>query len=693
MNCRTTKRFWLLFSIVALAAALVAQPPATFAQKLDDPLGVFQMDGNAVKDPGSGAPLLCFGTDLNGAPAESYTNANDAAGCPTLGSFAPVTFGSTTDDWAQVYAGSGGNYIAHSFDIDVAGGNSDPTTFLGTSTKDTDPISAWTWQAHSVQGKDDIEHAYAAAYNISGQTFLYAGMDRFANSGDSTAGFWFIQDSKFDLCTAAGQGSNGPNAACAAGGTFAGTHTNGDMLIVSDFSQGGAVSTVNIFIWNNGLSSTPNLTLSPAPCNPGVAGGTRNDVCGLVNNAYTQQVVHGKQALVPALVATGGWSFFDTKGNSAFATGEFLEVAVNLDNPHLFGSNPPCFSIFFAETRSSTSVSASLSDLVPPKAFSLCSVTPTKQCGISSSQSPPSTIVTLSEPNCTAGEIDAGKCNGSDVVRYYFSGTITSGKTLYHPMLTDNPPGVTQGGSYVAGSLLINNAAASPGVALDLLPSGTGFTSVGYTGQFDSYAILGDGDRNGISVTASSSSSPGGVQNVGPNTADWGPTKTSGCNPTPGASLEAVKLCNSCLTGTNNTLVVTVNEGVKVCNKGNVPINGVAVKDCQGAAWVTANGSLTCQAPGVEYDFPTVNLSQATTSGACHVFNNSYNPSSVAATCTSGTGCSTDYVIASGTIDSNFCTGNNCSVSLPAQVSQTCPLCPLGNCTTYPSDSTAFNIP
>jgi len=498
------------------------------------------------------------------------------------------------------------------------------------------------------------------------------------------------------MCTAAGQGNRGPNAGCTAAGTFAGTHTNGDLLIVSDFSQGGAVSTINIFIWNNGLSSTPNLTLSPAPCNPGVAGGTRPDVCGLVNNAYTQQLIKGKQALVPALVATGGWSFLDVKGNTAFATGEFLELGVNLNNPALFGSTPPCFSTFYAETRSSTSVGSSLSDLTPPVSFPLCSITPTKQCGIPGNGLPISTIVTLSGATCTAGEVTAGTCDGRDAVRYTFSGTIASGgKSLFHPNLTDNPPGTAAGGSYVAGSLLINGAAATPGTPVDLIPGGASFTSVTFTGQFDSSALLGDNDRNAISVTASSSST-GSPQNVGPNTADWGPTKTGGCNPTPSPGLELAKLCNSCLTGTT-TLTVTVNEGVKVCNSGNVPINSVAVKDCQGANW-TSGG--VCPSPGVEHDFTTITtLTQAGTSGACQTFNNTYSPSStnLTASCTAGSGCSTDYVIASGTISPTFCNPltQNCSESaLPT--SATCPLCPLAgvnNCTTYTGTELGFGIP
>ena len=151
MSCRTCCRdFSLVLALLALAVLVLGLPQAAFAQNnLDYPLGAFQMDGNAVKDPGSsGTPLLCFGTDLSGAPAESYNTGNSVSGCPNLGSFSPVTFGDTTDDWTQVYT-KNGHYItgARAFTNDTFGGNSDPSTFLGTSTKDTFAVSQMAWQA------------------------------------------------------------------------------------------------------------------------------------------------------------------------------------------------------------------------------------------------------------------------------------------------------------------------------------------------------------------------------------------------------------------------------------------------------------------------------------------------------------------------------------------------------------------
>src|SRR5262249_18197418 len=153
-------------------------------------------------------------------------------GCPTVnpaGSSATwslISFGANTDDWAS-FAFSGSGFTSKGHALFTPAFVNDPTnsatdnTFLGASSKDTQDISAWAWNPHGTQDKDDIDHAFAAAYKLAnGHTAIYAGMDRFANSGDSTAGFWFVQDSTFALCTgfhlAASPSGNVPNNSCTA---------------------------------------------------------------------------------------------------------------------------------------------------------------------------------------------------------------------------------------------------------------------------------------------------------------------------------------------------------------------------------------------------------------------------------------------------------------------------------------------
>src|SRR5918995_194537 len=81
-------------------------------------------------------------------------------------------------------------------------------------------------------------HSFAARYtDDNGDELLYFGSDRFDNSGDAVQGFWFLQDEVTPV------GTNG--------GGFDGVHINGDLLILSDFSNGGDVSTINVYEWDD----------------------------------------------------------------------------------------------------------------------------------------------------------------------------------------------------------------------------------------------------------------------------------------------------------------------------------------------------------------------------------------------------------------------------------------------------------
>src|SRR5262249_47810489 len=108
------------------------------------------------------------------------------------------------------------------FADDTVGGNH-PTTFTGGGPKDIARIQAGPSPSPtgSTQGKDDIENAFAALYQASnGDEILYVGATRFDNSGDASLGFWFFKNTI----------SVNPD------GTFSGTHSDGDLLIVANFT-------------------------------------------------------------------------------------------------------------------------------------------------------------------------------------------------------------------------------------------------------------------------------------------------------------------------------------------------------------------------------------------------------------------------------------------------------------------------
>ena len=135
----------------------------------------------------------------------------------------------------------------------------------------------------------------------------------------------------------------------------------GDILILSDFTNGGTQPTIRIFEWVGSGGSDGELNL----LNPTVGGvpevrdcGTvlTDDFCGSVNNF--------DGSVAP-------WLFLNKSGQNTFGHGEFYEGGLNLNR---FGLQNECFSSFLAETRSSQSVTATLKDFVLGS-FQQCSAT------------------------------------------------------------------------------------------------------------------------------------------------------------------------------------------------------------------------------------------------------------------------------------------------------------------------------
>src|SRR5438477_10198627 len=92
------------------------------------------------------------------------------------------------------------------------GGSSDP-----------DNISNWTWVNGNSNDKGDIANAGAVLLGCN----LYFFGDRTATNGDAQIGFWFFLGGVAPV----GDGS------VASG--FSGSHTNGDIFIISNFTNGG----------------------------------------------------------------------------------------------------------------------------------------------------------------------------------------------------------------------------------------------------------------------------------------------------------------------------------------------------------------------------------------------------------------------------------------------------------------------
>ncbi len=326
---RARKRFAALFAAVTLIASL----GVVTVQAVHD-TGVFQMDGNAQTSVQSTPPaaedwdLICKAHPSSCTFASGYS----------------VPAGTTTSTVSA--------HIADGLDA---------TIFTGGGSKDGHDLPDWKWKNGSVPDKDDLRHAFAARYSIaptaacpvaSGLTtcdLLYFGSDRFDNSGDAQQGFWFFQNPVVLVNGKFEDGSGNPA-----------THRDGDLLIVSDFSNGGGVSTINVYKWLSGalsfVAGGPNQKCDVALISP-------DPFCGIVN---------------PTSPTVAPWTFTDKSGNSSYLNGELFEAGLNLSDPSINLAGE-CFASFLAETRSSTSTTATLKDFV---------FGPLASCGASISISP-----------------------------------------------------------------------------------------------------------------------------------------------------------------------------------------------------------------------------------------------------------------------------------------------------------------
>jgi hypothetical protein len=264
-----------------------------------------------------------------------------------------------TLDWDSIFTSTGANqnplptgFTAAKFDRDFltnANGSfntSDDTTFA-TGSKDTLAITPG-WQCNhdsNVNSKIDIMNAYSAAFNApNGDSIIYFALERNSNAGDGNVGFWFLQ---------------GPvGCTSPAGNTaFTGDHTDGDLLIVSAFTNGGSVSNVSVYRWNGGANGSLGTTpvAGGGDCKTQL-GGNADVACATVNGPTNGT---GGTITTPWLTANKVQGVGHT-----LQTSEFFEGGLNLTKANLGGK---CFNVFIGDTRSSQSLTATLFDFAAGK--------------------------------------------------------------------------------------------------------------------------------------------------------------------------------------------------------------------------------------------------------------------------------------------------------------------------------------
>ncbi len=585
-RCISSRRFLLplgplAFGMVGIAVLATVNPFGT---------GLLELDGNVVAG--------------NQSPAGDDWNLLNGSGGPNP-------------------TGSAGSSVARTF----ISGPSSPEIFTTGGSKDPADISSWRWKTGSVPAKDLLTNGYAAAY-VTGspaELLLYFGADRFAQNGDANIGVWFFQQQVAPI-------TSGPLA-----GQFSGVHVNGDIFIVSAFTQGGGVSTITVYAWDSSCTG-------PTFTSPPVAG-----LCA-DNNLRTLSAGSSTEAfaIVNNVLLSGGaapsWPYTPKSGSAGtFPEGALYEAGINVTE--LLASvgitSVPCFTSFLEETRSSQSTSAVLKDFIGGS-FPLCGLHITKACG--TGDQAPKTI-----------------SNGTQI-QYTFTGTVhnTGVGTLSNVSVADTLPDGSSGSPVLSSTTLA--------------PNGTAGDTATWT---DTFIATSSNVANPLSVTNSATAS----STFGSTTVNSDNTATATCSLSVSATLSVDKHCvapGPGLSCSSSGCVVQVPFSGHVCNSGSVQLTGITLADDPVAL-----------SPGITPNGFTLNPGQCTGDvGAPADPTGTYRPTSATNGSVPGRYFFADTLsitAATAAIGPNPTpVGAPCPAGALACGAQSCPLCPVGTCTTVP---------
>jgi hypothetical protein len=440
------------------------------------------------------------------------------------------------DDWSNFPVAPCGNNCGGTSHTTKATGrvaDTNPAVFRNGS-KDTQDISDWRYDLGSSPPKDDMLHAYAAAYTATaavgtttsiGDLLIYFGADRAAFNGTASLGFWFFKKPI---------GKNDANGTFVLQGTTTpATHSEGDTLVAFEYTNGGAVTGVRVFKWTNGgLLESPPIDQAPTNtvdvfCDP------FDRVCGSTNKN-------------PTTLASG----------EAILAGQLFEGGINISK--VIGGDA-CFASFMATSRSSDTAVASIKNFILAPSFPICHLTVTKQCD--------------------AAEYVAT----NDTALFTVKGAIVNdgGGTLTNITLVDNPAfnaGTLQYFACDAGGLPTGNPLA--GVPSSLSAG----SSVCYRGKHSS-TTLSKFDE----VTASAS--------TGSSTLT-GTASVTCSIPPPSTGLSVTKICDLDLVQQNSQLGVRVNFSGSVTNTSEVTLKNVSVCESHENGSCAAVKTIGDMAPG-----------------------------------------------------------------------------------------------
>ncbi len=343
----------------------------------------FQLDGNtAATCPPSPDTGLCSPSQKDW---NDLFNVTTGGGSQTVASSGPI-------------AGASGNFTTSTFTRDFRTGTSttcktDPalsstaTTFctydnttFATGSKDTLDIPGWACNAdNNVNSKIDIMNAYSASYTRTsdGHKILYFGLDKNKDNGTNDAGFWFLQ----------GDANCAVTSTSGAHPSFTGTHRLGDVLVVAEYSRGGGVGNITAYRWDGvtPLVQIANATVGLADCKTKLGG---DDLCGTTNSGAKQFNTNINTPWLTSDATLG-------VGNVVVPP-DFFEGAIDITAAFANsggGTAPTCFNTYIADTRSSTSLTATLFDFARGKLGECSSKTETTPVDATDNTQPPASTI------------------------------------------------------------------------------------------------------------------------------------------------------------------------------------------------------------------------------------------------------------------------------------------------------------
>jgi uncharacterized repeat protein (TIGR01451 family) len=291
----------------------------------------FQLEGNVDAadlsyvdiDPGGGGGTLTPGT-LSGDYAGPYDWYDSDLSDGNQGIFDAT--GASVDQTAN-------GFVDSAFVPDfVAGGRDDLTTFTGGGSKDDHEISDWKCvQANNVTDKGDIINAYATIYEQGGKRILYFGIEKYAGNGDNNVGLWLLQGGISCDPPASGSGNN-----------FVGAHTDHDLFLVAENTNGGGIANITAYEWIGGVLTSTGVSSADCLDNP-----LADDrLCATTN---------GEEIDVPWPHQTS-----NSKTDNYYDKVAFIEGGIELSAFPDFAET--CYTGFLFNTRSSQELGAELYD-------------------------------------------------------------------------------------------------------------------------------------------------------------------------------------------------------------------------------------------------------------------------------------------------------------------------------------------